>query len=152
MAAYTVGFISAVSKCCLAFYKGVCGRREQIGGWRSCERGIPFDPAVNETLPVPLSVLTGRLCHTIRWSCCLAPAVAIHFPEQHTELSVSKKNLFFLSASIQFGRYVCCTAGKSYSSCQTQTERERKNSNLFLYNQSLGKFDSVLNEKKKKKK
>lgn len=44
------------------------------------ETGVPPDLAVNETLPVPLSVLTGRLCHTTRWGCCLAPAVSIPFP------------------------------------------------------------------------
>lgn len=69
--------ISMVSKCCLALHKGV---HEQSGERRSCERGIPPDPAVNETLPVPLSVLTVRLCHTTHWSCRLAPAVAIPLP------------------------------------------------------------------------
>ena len=127
-----VEIISAVSECCLALHKGVCGRREQRGGWRSCERGIPSDPAVNETFPVPLSVLTGRLCHTIQ-----AGAAAWLLRSPSTSLSSilscqyqKKKKICFLSASIRFGRYVCCTAGKSYSSCQTQTEREKREKKL----------------------
>lgn len=69
----------------------------------------------------------------------------------HTSLSSIlncqyQKKLCFLSASIQFGRYVCFTAGKHYLSCPG---RKKKNLNFFLYNQPLGKFDSVLNGKRK---
>ncbi|KAF3690842.1 hypothetical protein EXN66_Car006516 [Channa argus] len=61
--------INTVSKCS-ALHKGVCGQHEQRRGRRSCWRGNPSDPVDNETLPVPLSVLTGRLCHTTHQSSC----------------------------------------------------------------------------------
>lgn len=65
MAAYTVGLWKLLALCQSAVWLftkvSVAGvNREEAGG--VCERGIPSDPAVNETLPVLLSVLTGRLC------------------------------------------------------------------------------------------
>lgn len=152
-----VEIISAVSECCLALHKGVCGRREQRGGWRSCERGIPSDPAVNETFPVPLSVLTGRLCHTIQ-----AGAAAWLLRSPSTSLSsilscqYQKKKKKSVSWVLAFGlvdMFVAQQAKAIPPVKPRQRERKRKKAkNFFLYNQSLGKFDSLLNGKKKKKK
>lgn len=138
--------ISMVSKCCLGFHKGVCGRHEHRGERRSCERAIPPDPAVNETLPVPLSVLTGRLCHT---ALELPPGSCSRHPTSLSSILSCqyKKILCFLTASIQFGRYVCCDAIPPFK--RRQKEGEKK---FFLNNQSPGKFDPALNKNKDRNK
>lgn len=49
-------------------------QHEQRAEQRSCERGILPDPVVSEALPVPLLVLTARLCELHSGA---APAVII---------------------------------------------------------------------------
>lgn len=140
--------ISMVSKCCLALHKGVCCRHEQRGEWRSCERGMSPDPAVNETLPVPLSVLTGRLCHTTDWSCRQAPAVTIPLPwAAYWVVSIKKTSVSWVPAFSMVDMFVAQQA-KAIPPVKHK-QKERGGEPFFLYNQSLRKFDSVLNRKRK---
>lgn len=142
--------ISVVSQCCLALHKGDCGQHEQRGEWRAvtCERGSPPDPAVNATLPVPLSVLTGRLCHTTHWSCCLAPAVAILLPwAAYWVVSIKKTSVSWVLAF----RMVDIFVAQQAKATPLVKRRQKEEAWIFcLYNQSRGKFHSVLNGKRKK--